>query len=76
MSRMTDDRPRSFFGESADIWGNNWTPEEINDANFGFRIPEGATIERVDVQLSNDALRVVTVYRNEPNARARIIHHE
>ena len=55
------------FGSSSDLWGDTWTPADINNSGFGFAI-------RVEGGTANDTMSVdsfdMTVYYTIPSAMA------
>lgn len=49
------------YGSSADLWGETWTPSDINNSNFGF-VMSASTSPAVSVTLSVDAYQITVDY--------------
>ena len=50
-----------MYGSASDSWGANWTPQEINNQNFGYQI-QIRNIERNPIQIAIDQISIIVHY--------------
>lgn len=53
------------YGSSSNLWGETWTPADINASNFGVVLAAVGTASTVTVQV--DAFKIVVYYQNNPS---------
>jgi hypothetical protein len=56
---LSKTRKTYFLGNSADKWGHNWTPDELNDQNFKVRIINVASNTSRDFRLDWISVNVI-----------------
>ena len=57
-SKKSDGGDHSWmYGSGKDTWGTSWTPDEINDPNFGFQIH----VRNIDNSINSVAIDQVTI---------------
>lgn len=49
------------YGSSSDLWGEVWTPADINNANFGFVIAANLNYD-INIAVSVDHIRITVYY--------------
>jgi protocatechuate 3,4-dioxygenase beta subunit len=50
-----------MYGSATDSWGADWTPQEINNENFGYQI-QIRNIERNPIQIAIDQISIIVHY--------------
>lgn len=58
------------YGSATDLWGQTWTPAEINDAGFGLCLSATKTAGAMEARV--DAMRLIVYYTEASTRRNRI----